>query len=681
MNYCLSVPLMLSNPRFEEYAAEYIRRCKAAGVQRIFLCVSMPEAAEEEKTRELTLLQKYIPLLRAQGFETGVWFSSLGHGGTCEDAFSGSEGDGYTRMERLEGGRSAGSFCPLDENYRALVAGWVQRLARAGARIILLDDDFRMSIRGGGTFCCCEKHRALLEKALGEPFDAARMKKALEEGGPNPWRDAWLQVQGDGLRTFAAALRAALDAVDPSVRLAHCAVLSTWDADGADSLELAHIFAGHTRPLLRLIGAPYWAALHAFGEIRLPAVCEYERLQQAWCAGSGTELFCEGDVYPRPRYVVPSAYLEGFDQVMRAAGTSDGILKYMFDYTSSPVYETGYYDRHLRDLSVFRALSRAFEGKRACGVRVFEPMKVLSRAADPGVWENRLLPASLRFVTDNSLPARYDAGPDAALVFGDAAELADDAVLAHGAILDAAAARILTRRGFDVGAAGFGETLHPDTEYYLADKETVAVAGGRFVRLQAAGGAELLSILNDPSAEPARRSAPGAFRYQNAAGQRFVVFAFEAAHSCETGAEHGLLRGWCRAALLRRQLPWLSGRQPDAVCDAAPDLYMLARRGARSLTVALWNFGADAVFCPRVQLGEDWISLQPVLGKSVRSGRVVTLGELPAFGCACFTVSMDPAPEKAAVQAPEAGAPKSAPKRGRRFTLKNVPAELLFPKK
>ncbi len=634
MSYITSVPYLVSNPRFEEYYPEFVRRCKAAGVGRIFLCPSMAVASEKKKSAEIGLLKKYVPMLKAEGFEVGSWCSSLGHGGTCDTNLqAGSAFSDLTLMRSLDGNQDNEDFCPLDESFQALFCDWVKRLASTGVDIIQLDDDYRIGYRRGERFCCCDRHTALLEAELGEPFDAARMKKALAEGGPNKWRDAWLKVQGCGLTLLAQKLRAAVDEVNPNVRMTACSCLSVWDIDGVDSLTLAKTFAGGTKPLLRLIGAPYWAALRNYSEAGLAVICEYERLQHHWAAGSGVEIFGEGDVYPRPRYSVPAAYLEGFDQVMRATGTCDGILKYMFDYTASPAYETGYYDRHLRNQSLYRGIHRMFDGKHNAGLTVFEPMNTVAVSHQPGNWESRCIPASLRFVTDNSLPVRYDAGEDATVVFGDAAELAGEEQFARGAILDAAAARILTRRGFDVGLENADEAFVPYAEEYPADNEFVAAVGGSYRRLSVRPGAEVLSVLHS-----AEGTAPGACCYENAAGQRFLVYAFEAAGSLQTGAMSGVMRGRCRAAQLRSRLAWLSGREPDAVCDAAPDLYMLVKKNADSMTVGLWNFGVDAVFCPQVRLGGDWAALEHGEGKAMLNGRIVTLGELPAFGFASFTV-------------------------------------------
>lgn len=635
MSYITAVPYIIGNPHFEEYFPEFLQRCQNAGVKRIFLCLSMPVASDAAKQREIELMKKYVPLVRAAGIEPCSWCSSLGHGGTCDvNLQANSFHSELTLMRDLNGNQNNEDFCPLDDNFRALFCDWVKRIASTGVSIIQLDDDYRMGYRRGERFCCCDRHTALLEEELGEPFDAERMKKALSEGGPNKWRDAWLKVQGYGLKHLAAALREAVNEVDPSIRLTACSCLSVWDIDGVDSLTLAKVFAGDTAPIVRLIGAPYWAALRNYAEAGLGVICEYERMQHQWAEGSGVEIFGEGDVYPRPRYSAAAAYLEGFDQVMQATGTCDGILKYMFDYTASPTYETGYYDRHMRNQRLYRTIRKAFDGKKAVGVTVFEPMNTVAYSHDPGNWEARCVPASIRFVTDNSLPTRYDAGEDATVIFGDAAERAGEEQFKNGAILDAAAARILTRRGFDVGLIDADAAIVPFAEDFLAEKEHVAVVGGSYRVLNTAVGAEVLSTLC-----AADGTAPGVYRYENAKGQKFLVYAFIARDSLQTGAMTGNMRGWCRAAQLRSQLAWLSGREPDAVCAPSPDLYTLVKKDGDSLTVGVWNFCVDEVFCPQVHLGEEWGSVTAEVGEAMLNGRIVTLNDLPPFGFACFTVT------------------------------------------
>ncbi len=630
MSYGIAIPISIANPRFEEYYPDFMRYAKEAGVTRIFLCPCTALAEEEEKQRCIDLLKKYVPLVQAEGFEVGSWNNSLGHGGTC-----GSEeaAQGVTLMRSLDGVDDGANYCPLDDHFQELFCDWVKRLATTGVSIIQLDDDYRMSFRLGERFCCCDRHVALIEAETGEKFDAQRMKKALLEGGPNKWRDAWLHAQGYGLTLLAKKLREALDTVDPSIRLTACSVLSTWDIDGVDSLTLSKTFAGGTKPLLRLIGAPYWASMRNYDEAGLAVVCEYERTQAGWAKGSGVELYAEGDPCPRVRHTVPGVYLDCFDQILRACGELDGIQKYFFNYSSSPNYDTYNFDLHMRHKPLYQNIHAMFDDKQAVGVYTYEPMNTYAVSTEPGVPESRCIPASLRFATDNSLPIRHDAGEDAAIVFGDAAEHADAAVFAHGAILDAAAAQILTRRGFDVGLAAAGGAIHPNAEAF-PEESHAPMSGGRFLKLALKPGAEPLSTLHGADAE----DAPCCYRYENADGQRFLVYAFVARDSLQQLDGHGVMRGIGRAKQLRRQLAWLSGREPDAVCACAPDLYTLVKKDADSLTVGLWNLGVHTVFEPTVQLGGDWAKIECGEGSAVLDGRTVTCGALTPFTCCFFTL-------------------------------------------
>ena len=639
--YKISVPISIANPRFESYYDEYIKLLHEADVQRVFLVAVTWTAPECDKQRVAALLEKYVPMFRAEGFEVGVWIDSLGHGGLIGEVVNADAGDGLQRMVSLEGHINMGAYCPLCEDLRALAADWIRRLGRTGAELIMLDDDYRYSLRAGEMFCACSSHRALFEKVLGEEFDPQRMKRALTEGGPNSWRDAWLKVQGESLTDFARMLREALDEENPQVRLSACAVLSTWDVDGVDSITLSRTFAGDTPPYLRLIGAPYWAALRSFGEVRLATVCEYERMQQQWCKNSGIEIFCEGDSYPRPRYKVPAAYLEGMDQVMHASGECDGMLKYMFDYVSSPHYDTGYLERHIENKPVYAALENAFAGKRPVGVNIFVPMKTFALSHKPGKKpDDRCIPAVLRFATDLNLPVRYDGGDGPTLIFGDAGELATETQLVHGAVLDITAAQALTRRGFDVGLSKVHGLFAPNSERYPVEDEVVGVSAGEWYDIEPAPGANTDSVLVRSVPGMADVERPAMYIYENAAGQRFAVYAFSAQESLEIGAGRGVFRSRCRAEQIRRVLVWLSDNAPEVMCVPEPDLYMLAKRDDDSLTVALWNFGADRITRPVVRFADEWNRMECHVGSASLEGNTVSVCQLDSFMCACFTVKL-----------------------------------------
>ena len=55
---------------------------------------------------------------------------------------------------------------------------------------------------------------------------------------------------------------------------------------------------------------------------------------------------------------------------MRADASSSSNLKYMFDYVSSPSYEKGYVERHIRNLPLMKATEAAFAEGKQDGVRI-----------------------------------------------------------------------------------------------------------------------------------------------------------------------------------------------------------------------------------------------------------------------------------------------------------------------
>jgi len=136
--YKISVPIILANHRFDRYYKRYIEMCKAAGVNRVFLCTTTWTAPEEEKQRCIDLLHKYIPIFRAEGFEVGTWINSLGHGGTCGDFVNEDISDGLQRMVGLDGKMNMGAYCPLCENLQALATDWIRRLGQTDLDLIMM---------------------------------------------------------------------------------------------------------------------------------------------------------------------------------------------------------------------------------------------------------------------------------------------------------------------------------------------------------------------------------------------------------------------------------------------------------------------------------------------------------------------------------------------------------------
>lgn len=647
-SYPISVPLV----RFWDHPEESLREVQRLGASRVFLCVSRGLNSEAANRRELEQLAEAIPFYESAGLEVGVWLSSIGHGGPL----TGVQGDTARNFTHLVGlhGRICGedSFCPLDPDFSAAICRQVRGIAAAGARMIMLDDDFRLGTRAD-CGCICDRHMAEYRRRLGEAIAPEDVLTRAFSGEPNRYRQVFYDCMGDTLRGFARQLRAAVDSVNPAIRLGACACCTVWDGDGIDSIELAHILAGQTRPFLRLIGAAYWPTCWAPPADRLAYVAELERMQGFWCADAGLELMAEGDVYPRPRSFVPAAYLEAFDTILRADGRIGGILKYGVDYCSLPRYETGYADRAARNRAVAEEISRRFAGKSDVGVGVACTMKKLmhcvlqnpKRELDCDYRRSHFLQPEQQLLTNNSIPIAYGAA-DVQVVFGENARHLDLSALPKGLLLDADAAAMLEARGLDVGLAAAAPLLEtPATEAF-------AVNPGAEMAVQESSATEtdvvplgsrdgLAAITAKPGAETlswfvGQTRTPSAYRYENAAGLRVLVLGFRAAEAVSNAR---FQRSYYRQSQLIQTIEWL-GRQPiPASCPKNPDLYLLCRRGAHSMSVGLWNLFPDAVLTPTVTLDRPGQRVEFWNASGHIDGRQVHFDcDIPAFSFAGFEV-------------------------------------------
>lgn len=641
--YTLAIPIMNALSTSSTRQA-YWGELRRAGAQRVLLCPPRMLGGGRQRLSVLKLLAENLRFYRDMGLEAGVWLDGLGHGAPLTGPESYMAGR-YTPIRGLDGSESQDSYCPLDPAFSRDYCAMIRDVAALEPALILIDDDFRLSLRSGHDVgCACSRHLEAFSQRLGESVSRQALAERVFAGGPNRYRDLWLDLMGDTLRRFAQDLRQSVNSVNPAIRLGHCACIPTWDTDGVDSLELARILAGPTRPLLRLIGAPYWAATRSFG-MRSPAEpAELERLQLHWCreaAARGYEIFSECDAYPRPRSAVPAAYLEGFEGILRADGLAQGCLKYMLDYHGSPRYETGYVDRHIQYAKRREGLAQLFAGKTAVGLQLFEPMHKLRQAHFEGNALDRVVnsffPASQRLALGCSVPVSYGDDPlTATLAFGESARHMDAGFARRPLILDAAAAQILQLQGRDIGLVSGAPCSPPVWEHFPGLGERLPVEGADgFFQLQPAPGAEVLSWF-----EASGQRWPAVYRYTAGSGQRILTFAFDASRMKE--GVNGLFCSYCRQRQLGGAVAWLQGRPLAAFCPGNPGLYLMAKQGAGRLAVALWNFSEDEAFAPQVELDRAYthLRLAPFCGmRAALSGsRVAFEDDLAPFACAAFEV-------------------------------------------
>ncbi len=626
--YKVSVPVMLDTLKRRD---TILAMLKAAKADRIFLAF---ERTFDEKNyaEQLRLLAEGIPFFRKNGFEVGVWIGeTVGHWQHPPEDTDG--GRGLRLWMDTFGKTYNGNFCPADEYFLSFVEEWIADVAKLAPDVILLDDDFRMSMHTGQNGCLCDTHLELFCKAVGEQLTRKEIRQKVFCGKPGKYRDGWLKVQGDTLRNAAKRFRTALNKVDPSIRLGLCSVHCTWGMDGASATDLSMILAGDTKPLLRLIGAPYWSS---FNPVTVTEIIELQRQEKRWCGDFDGEIMIEGDTYPRPRVNCPAMRLELYDMATRAACHTDGILKYMLDYTSSPDYETGYITRHVRDLPQLDRIGQMFSGKRDAGIYVITPRNrvVLTDHPEPADgkigWDcwNWLCDPAIPFLTDSSLPLSFDSHDGLTAAFGMAADELTDRQMANGVILDIHAALRLKERGFDVGFSAAEPFGDPSSEYFIPYDETVALPFGTTVySVQPNNGAEVLSEFTVGG-----KRIPGVLRYVNANGQQFLVFPFECGRS-------SLTTTYCR----QRQIADTArafGHPLPASVENCPELYLLVKQNEETVTVGLFNFFSDDILTPFVRLGFPFTQITDTINCRAEKEKhgVRLLNDIPPMGYAVFTV-------------------------------------------
>jgi hypothetical protein len=86
------------------------------------------------------------------------------------------------------------------------------------------------------------------------------------------------------------------------------------------------------------------------------------------------------------------------------------------------------------------------------------------------------------------------------------------------------------------------------------------------------------------------------------------------------------------------QIPWLSGKKLPAHIYGNPSLYIQCKKNDSSLAVGLWNFFADPVWNPTVQLDKEYASIRCIHCEGRIDGDRALLSDIAPFGFAAFEV-------------------------------------------
>ncbi|MBR4767579.1 MAG: hypothetical protein IK088_01245, partial [Lachnospiraceae bacterium] len=412
-----------------------------------------------------------------------------------------------------------------------------------------------------------------------------------------------------------------------------------------DPFTISKHLAGNTAPFLRLSGAPYWQDRDYPGgskdRSKMIEMIDMSRLERSWYPGEDIEIVSEGDTYPRPRHHCPASFLNLFDGALRSDGRLDGIMHYSMDYVSSADYERGYIDSHVRMAEDLDRLYETFSSAETVGLRVYDSMKKIEDAdfsldpVSPGFVRNQFFTRSVRYTSHNSLPVTFYGSGCAGLLFGESARHFGPEILKKPLILDAAAAMILKKRGIDTGIVSMEkERFRPSYECWKNGEHTLLCNDYKkvfddscAVKLTLDPKAEVLSRFDLPSGLPA------SYSYENADGQKFLVFAVNAYVSLPD-----YYRSYMRQAQIFDFLEKAGSPLPVKTLKH-PDLYVVAARSVGALHVALFNCFPDEIFDLDLEVSGCFGSAEFHRAEGTLSGRTVTIRHLAAFDWCYLTLS------------------------------------------
>lgn len=610
----------------------HLRELKRLGAQRVLLALDRMFISKEKQECDFKMLKENCKFFKDNGFEVASWIW----------AFNLAEDNDYIHITNITGEICPSEICPSDERFRKFACDYIKRIAECGVDIIQFDDDFRYGYQEECAFgCTCENHIKYAEELLGEQLTREKLIKHALHGKGNKYRNAWQKSKAHYFKLYANEIRTAVDTVNPNIRISFCSCMSVWDFDGIDTPLMSHILAGKNKPLVRLIGAPYWAVERIFGGCRLQNVIELQRMERSWC-DDDIEIMSEGDCYPRPRTNCPANYLEIYDMALRASGEFDGIMKYAIDYHSNVGYENGYIKMHEKNRPLYEKIDVLFGDKTTCGVRVYERMKKYEDMLIPESVEgtDRVVdlffsPAS-KMLADNSIPTVYNGDGVCGIAFAENVTAVPTDVMKNGLIIDVRAAEILTEQGIDVGLINIGEKYTAIKEYFdfIDNQYTV---NNTVYNMKISESAKVLShFISYDSSDKENKRSVGSYYYKNSDGQQFLVFGFAAYEQINQSENY--CRSYMRSMQIKYATDLFGCEKLPAYAYGNPDLYIIAKKNNDSMSVGLWNIFPDEIDEPVIELDKEYTDIEFVNCTGRLEGNKVFLSELRPFGSSYFEV-------------------------------------------
>ena len=500
-------------------------------------------------------------------------------------------------------GKVTGGSCPLSEEFTEALCARVEACVRiARPTVMFVEDDYTLSNHGGMNKmkgCFCPLHVAEYAKRTGHSCTAkeiaAMFRNPTAANAAN--RKAFAEVSRDSLAHLASRIRAAIDRVDPSIRVCLCQS-GFVDVDGDSAEAVARAFAGGTRPMVRIFGAGYFAEIPA----RIP--CDVAHA--VWSAqhiSPDVELLHETDPYPHTRFYNSSLHLISELSAAVMAGV-DGTYYYCTQYNDDPLGDPGYALRLQAESRRLEEVRRIRAAMRPCGVRmVYDPSEVYMFRETAKGTARGMLSTCAYFLAKMGFPMTTADDASAALLVGTAPNgLSDEAlerILSGGVVVDAEAAMLVVKRGFG-DLIGCDVASQPADMFY--DNEMILPAAGcrakgrRLYNRSYAGWIPMKSVSTKLSPKPGaeewsalfdidgRKVAPATLFFRNAKGGRVGVMS----RSLDT-SPHPSIYSERKQELFANLFAKISGGTLDVCAPATPGTWIMAAKNSREMLVMAEN--------------------------------------------------------------------------------------------
>lgn len=587
----------------------YLPILKQCNCSEILISIDSEESFEFMETRAEEV-KAFCDKFHEAGIETSIWIHPTLFLITFKE---------YEHLLTIKGKENIHKWCPLDDEYCRDAARYIALVAKhTGTKRICLEDDFRMQFPHDAAFCFCKHHMKFYSDYIGRPVTREEMAEHLD-GTPNIYREAWVKGLQAGLVKLAKVLREAVDTVDPEIEIIFATGPANCGADGTDLFELIEILKGkHETATARLSGAPYWQEGHYLTR-NLMAAVELERYTALKCKQKGIIGMAEGDCHPRPRHIVPAAHLECFHTALLFDGNCPKILKYMIDYGASADYEEGYTNAHIKNLPLYDKIEELIKDTELVGFNPVEDfsLQAYTHRLNP-IPENEAFESCVRnFCADNALPTAHEKG-GVNILFGDRARKIDLELLKNGSIIDLVAAKALMERGVDVGLISFEDLVFPGGKEHFVDEnrnvnialsfDAAAITVNHAAKIQSHFLPHFTKVRTHSVKSGTLCTEPiiSSYLYENQEGLKFLVCNFDASQCSTHHTNHGVFTNYCRERLIFKNYEWLHGSKLDAYCAAHPWLYTMVRKNDRKCVVGLWNYFADDIDLPVIELGDSY---------------------------------------------------------------------------